>query len=111
VPRIASPLQNHIDDTAHGAAMLGLDAAALHFDFVNELERHIGVRVSSDYVGRILSFHQIAVLAIRSAGHLEAQAPTIRRAPRRTTTSSRTRKRSCAGTRDRVITHQRFIAC
>ena len=42
MPFVAAPLLDDVDYAAHGAAILGLIAARLDLDFLDEFERQVG---------------------------------------------------------------------
>ena len=62
-------LHDHIDHATQSAAVLGFYAGSLHLNFLNELERYIGVGVAAGNIFSVLSFHKIAALGIRGTAN------------------------------------------
>ena len=57
------------DDVHHAtqrAAVLRFVAGGLDLDFLNEVEGNVGVGIAADEVSRVLTFHQIGILGVRS---------------------------------------------
>src|SRR5712671_4776614 len=58
--------------------MFGLDARSLNLHFLNEIERHVGVRVAADEVCRILTFNKVPVFRVRSPAYLVPGGSAVR---------------------------------
>ena len=66
---IATLLHNDVDHAAQRAAVLRFNAGSLHLNFLNELERYIGVGVAAGNIFSVLSFYEIAALGIRGTAN------------------------------------------
>src|SRR5262249_1995138 len=72
VPRVSTTLSDDIDDAAERAAVLSLDAAGLHLDFLDELERSVSRRLARDHAAGLHTVDEVGVLSRSATVDLEA---------------------------------------
>ena len=89
-----------VDDATESAAVFGFDSRTLHLHFLDEVKGNVGMRIPTDNVGGRLTFHQVGVFGIGTAGNRISEGVSV---------AAVARRGAPGAVRHTSATHQRFV--